>query len=630
MSEPIVPAGSPAGGQARLPAWVYKRDGRLVPFDADRISQSLFAASETLGRPDAFLARELADGILHFLAKESSGQADPGAIPTTAQIADLVAKVIRELGQVSLAQAFIEGNRKRLRRTQAPAEPPSASGEKADKGGPVPDLRVTYRFSLADPPAVVVAECLREYGLRGTFSRDLVAAHRDGLLNLTGLEAPCQLAGCIFDPGERGSNYGAGTDTAGQRPGRSGVLVQALQHARQLAGNFLVIDSPELALSPFASARDLAKNAGELLAGLDATDLVAIINLNAAEPPHWAEEHPEGPLFAEPRRSPVAHLEEYRAVLLEQLLRPAFAGRARIDWHLGAGDFTESAGSRLDRLARQALDSSSLSFVFDRPNQPVPLAEGVDRKHPAVLLAVGLNLPHLVNMLEVRGEPESFLQKMTSLSRLAVSAGVQKRNYLRQHDRGREQLARGFLLDRARLVAVPIGLDAAVRGLVGHGIGSSQAGLDLAEQVVASLAANLRQAGVAANLDVCLDGLCQVGISEVGLSWSRRGTRDEGRGVRGEQRDEALADVFPPLSQVAGITPWDATLSPKDQLRAAGALHGVTLSGTAAVLFPPPSSPGVEELLDLLAFAWKNTEVTRVRFVRAPERQEKPTSLLDA
>jgi len=39
-------------------AWVRKPDGQLVPFEADKISRDLFAASETLGKPDAFLARE--------------------------------------------------------------------------------------------------------------------------------------------------------------------------------------------------------------------------------------------------------------------------------------------------------------------------------------------------------------------------------------------------------------------------------------------------------------------------------------------------------------------------------------------------------------------------------------------
>src|SRR6516225_5509322 len=84
-----------------LPAWVYKRDGRLVPFEADKISRALFAAGEGLGRPDAFLARELADGVVHFLTVECEG-----ATPTTKQIAELVVKVVRELGQPALAEAF--------------------------------------------------------------------------------------------------------------------------------------------------------------------------------------------------------------------------------------------------------------------------------------------------------------------------------------------------------------------------------------------------------------------------------------------------------------------------------------------------------------------------------------------
>ena len=29
------------------PAWVRKRDGRLVPFEADRLSRALFAAGDT-------------------------------------------------------------------------------------------------------------------------------------------------------------------------------------------------------------------------------------------------------------------------------------------------------------------------------------------------------------------------------------------------------------------------------------------------------------------------------------------------------------------------------------------------------------------------------------------------------
>ena len=56
----------PSSAYARI-AWVRKRDGRLVPFEADHISRSLFAAGERIGKPDPFMARELTDSVLHFL-----------------------------------------------------------------------------------------------------------------------------------------------------------------------------------------------------------------------------------------------------------------------------------------------------------------------------------------------------------------------------------------------------------------------------------------------------------------------------------------------------------------------------------------------------------------------------------
>src|SRR6516165_2062741 len=86
-----------------FPAWVKKRDGRVVPFDADAISQDLFAAAESLGMADPFLTRELTDSVLHFLGADCSTNT-----PATEWIADLVVKVVRELRQPRLAQAFSE------------------------------------------------------------------------------------------------------------------------------------------------------------------------------------------------------------------------------------------------------------------------------------------------------------------------------------------------------------------------------------------------------------------------------------------------------------------------------------------------------------------------------------------
>src|SRR5437868_5893571 len=144
------------------PAWVSKRDGRLVPFEADRISRALFAASESLGRPDAFLARELADGVVHFLAQESAGQTS-----TTEQIADVVVKVVRELGQPALAAAFAQHGETRQRPARG-----------------VPRSLVEVRAAL------------ERAGRCAGYTRDLQAAGQAGLLTLTDLDTPGELAGC--------------------------------------------------------------------------------------------------------------------------------------------------------------------------------------------------------------------------------------------------------------------------------------------------------------------------------------------------------------------------------------------------------------------------------------------------
>ena len=61
-----------------------------------------------------------------------------------------------------------------------------------------------------------------------------------------------------------------------------------------------------------------------------------------------------------------------------------------------------------------------MAFVFDRPRRVIALAEGIDRKHPALLLTVGLHLPHLAALPGVNADPVLFLQKLGSLARLGA------------------------------------------------------------------------------------------------------------------------------------------------------------------------------------------------------------------
>jgi hypothetical protein len=568
---------------ASSPGWVYKRDGQLVPFDADKISRALFAATESLGSPDAFLSRELADGVVHFLTVENDE-----ATPTTEQIAELVIKVVRELGQPALAEAFarfaVQRPRSAVRADAAemsrPASPAAPPGE------------VMLRFLPGTPLSVVVPSCVRDYTLQTVYTRDLVAAQTAGLLTLTELDAPTELAGCVLGPPLNAA----------------GGLIAAIEDLRRFVAQFMVLDGPEhlLAASGQASVRDFVR---DLTIGLRLTRLHGVVNLNTATPPSWAGDLAEGPLFAAQQRAPLAEsLERLASELVQELLQPSHpipcAGALRIDWHLGERDFgTDPARrERLQGLARLALEGAPLAFVFDRPRRPTALAEGVDRQHPAVLLTVGLHLPRLALQAGIDGDPSKFLSKLGSLARLALSAGVQKREYLRRLERTRPRqpadgpaLTNAFLLDRARLMVAPVGLDFVVSSFGKKGMSAGGAALDFGRQIVQRLRDVLRQDGRNAHLDTCLDGPYRFYLGAT---------------------EEEAKDEWPTAEDAAGLTSWDATAPLKSQLRSAGVLQGVTEHGTLALFLPEERIPTPVQAADWLQSAWLQTDVVRLRFAR--------------
>src|SRR6185312_11424291 len=135
------------------PAWVSKRNGQLEPFEADKISRALFAAGEELGHPDAFLARELADGVVHFLTAESEG-----VTPTTEQIAELVIKIVRELGQPALAEAFARFGEQR-ERTVARADATQPEAPRPSRPASPPG-EVVLHFTPGTPLSAALPSCV--------------------------------------------------------------------------------------------------------------------------------------------------------------------------------------------------------------------------------------------------------------------------------------------------------------------------------------------------------------------------------------------------------------------------------------------------------------------------------------
>jgi hypothetical protein len=540
---------------AGLPAWVSKRNGQREPFDADKICQALFAASEALGSANAFLARELTDAVVHFLA------ADPGEPHlTTVQIAEQVVKVVRELGQPALAQAFEQGAGRRP--SPAPAAEPARGA-------------VAFSFSLNEEPDDIVRRCLHAYSERAVFSRDLISAQGDGLLRLAGMDRPRALAQCVLD-----TPHGA----------RDAFYWAVLRGLCEAAGQGFVLDGPEWR-SAAADATLLSQIALGWLTRPGRTGPAhVVVNLNSAQPPPWEMCRDPGPLFGkQPATTELADLPLLDEFLT--LMAQSHAPDVRWDWHVQARDFVVGDHrARLTRVASLALDGIPIAFVFDRPRRPVALSEGIVRGRPAVFLEVGLDLEAFARLPEVAGGVVAFHDKLPSLARMAVSAGVQKRKYLRRAEI--PSLERGFLLDRACLAVVPLGLNGIVRTLTGRSPATGGAALELARQLLQRLHDCLQEAGRAAHLEVALDS--------------------PGPGLREMLPGGALIE--------AGLSCADTDAPPGQQLTAAGALHAIAGQGTARVLLPRGPSPTPDELVELLNFAWRRTEVIRAVFI-SPDRR---------
>jgi hypothetical protein len=568
-------------------AWVRKRDGRLVPFEADKISRALFAAGESAGQPDAFLARELTDSILHFLAMEIME-----AEPTTAQIAECVAKIVRELGQPALARIYTDAGAQKqgTAATTQPAGQSTAGPARTVPGTAPADSRLgpalqecSAWIEAAPAPGRLVwhagSAALRAYSLREIFTRDLVSAHEDGLLTLGGLEAPLELAGyAVTAPHAVGSG-----------------IVRTVEEARAITGSLLALDGPEYLLARLeadaAAALDFCQG---FQAGLRLAQLQGVLNLNCSEPPPSEESLAVGPLFAGQRHAqPAGEIALWMDPFLEQLLATEVQESAvRVDWHVSERDFTGTARGRLAWLLGRSLQDAPVYFAFDRPGSPVPLGEGLNRRHPGSLLSVRLHLPRLLEQAGARMDSTIFQQKLVSLCRLALSAATQKRDFVRRHSQHRPALTRAFMLERARLVVVPVGLWQAVRTLAGRDA-STASQIDLARKMVQHLQATLVKDGRSYLLDTCLDSL-----------------PDQSKG--GVDLD-------------SGLCCPDPTAAAKEQLKAAGRLHGAARMGTATIYVGAGQLRSAEEMVDCLAFAWQQTDVVRVRFVRGhPPRLQAP------
>lgn len=88
---------------------IKKRDGRIVPFNREKIARAIYKASASVGEADEELADRLSKKVVEILEDKYDGQ----GVPNVEKIQDVVERVLIEEKHVKIAKAYILYRQKR-------------------------------------------------------------------------------------------------------------------------------------------------------------------------------------------------------------------------------------------------------------------------------------------------------------------------------------------------------------------------------------------------------------------------------------------------------------------------------------------------------------------------------------
>lgn len=155
---------------------IKKRDGRIVPFQQEKITDAIFKATREVGEPNRKLAEEISDQVVETLEKEFTGQ-----VPGVEQIQDTVERMLVENGQYEIAKAYMLYRQKRSDIRDSTAFLSKVENVVDNYLGQA-DWRVRENanlgFSLSGLQSHISGRIIAEYTLKNIYPRPIGEAHK--------------------------------------------------------------------------------------------------------------------------------------------------------------------------------------------------------------------------------------------------------------------------------------------------------------------------------------------------------------------------------------------------------------------------------------------------------------------
>lgn len=161
---------------------IRKRDGRVMQYDRERITNAIFKAAQAVGGKDRTIAQELAKQVEAIVSK----QFKPHEIPTVEDIQDIVEKVLIENGHFKTAKAYILYRKQHsdIRNMSAMLASVGTVEEYLLRSDWRVNENANMGYSLQGLNNYVSAKIIANYWLEKIYPSAAAEAHRSGLMHL--------------------------------------------------------------------------------------------------------------------------------------------------------------------------------------------------------------------------------------------------------------------------------------------------------------------------------------------------------------------------------------------------------------------------------------------------------------
>jgi len=156
---------------------IKKRDGRIVQFQQEKITDAIFKATKELGEPNRKLAEETSDQVVETIERDFQDK-----IPEVEQIQDIVERTLVENGQYQIAKSYILYRQRRTETRDSVAFLTKIENVVDDYMGQA-DWRVKENanlgFSLAGLQSHIAGRIIAEYTLKNIYPTAVGDAHKN-------------------------------------------------------------------------------------------------------------------------------------------------------------------------------------------------------------------------------------------------------------------------------------------------------------------------------------------------------------------------------------------------------------------------------------------------------------------